>query len=273
MPFLETSGGVRLHYHAGGTGPAIVLLASASMSSSMWEVPMAGLVEAGHRCIAYDRRGHGRSDQPWDGYDYDTLADDLAAVLERLDLREVTLVGCAAGAGEIVRYLARHGSARVARIALVATTTPLLTRTESDRIGLAQMLAAIQADRAGYTHGIVVPFFGGAGATEDDVPLSAPAIAAIEAAAMQASLRATVEVYRTLFSTDQHAELAAVDVPALVLHGDRDPVADLELCGRRTADLIPGARLLTYEKGSHGMAFTHRERLTMDLLAFCGTPR
>ncbi|AGL15842.1 alpha/beta fold hydrolase [Actinoplanes sp. N902-109] len=273
MPYLDTTDGTTLFYQDGGTGPAVVLLSSASMSSVMWEVPMAGLTTAGRRCVAYDRRGHGRSDQPWNGYDYDTLADDLAAVLDHLDLTGVTLVGCALGAGEIVRYLARHGSRRVARIALLATTTPLLLRTGTNPDGvdaavLHQMLAGIQADRAGFTHDIAGPFFVGAQASAADVPLSPAAVAAIEAAAMQASLRATTEVYRTLFTTDQHADLAAVDVPALVVHGDADPFAPFELCGARTAELLGDARLVPYEKGSHGMVFTHAARLTEDLIAF-----
>lgn len=273
MPFLDIPRGPRLFYQDGGAGPPVVLLSSATMSSAMWEVPMAGLTGAGRRCIAYDRRGHGRSDQPWDGYDYDTLADDLAAVLDRLDLTGVTLVGCAIGAGEIVRCLARHGSRRVARIVLVSTTTPSLLRSTDHPDGLdpailPQVLAGIRADRAGFTRATAGPFLVGAGAGAEDVPLSAAAVSALEALVMQASLRATEEVYRTLYATDLRTDLAAVDVPTLVVHGDADPLAPLELCGAATAAAIAGARLITYEKASHGLVFTHAARLTEDLLAF-----
>jgi len=273
MPLLTTDDGTQLLFRDGGAGPVVVLLASAVMGSPMWDVPVAGLVEGGRRCVTYDRRGHGRSDQPWDGYDYDTLADDLATVLTQLDLRDVTLVGCALGAGEAVRYLVRHGSERIARVALVATTTPLLLRTDTNPGGLDgtvldQMMAGIRADRAGYTREIAAPFYAGMGATPADIPLSAAAVEAIESDAMQASLRATMEVYRTLFTTDQRSDPASLDVPTIVIHGDVDPFAPYDLCGRPTADAIAGARTLIYEKASHGIVFTHAARLTEDLLAF-----
>ncbi|MFF0014484.1 alpha/beta fold hydrolase [Streptomyces sp. NPDC005374] len=281
MPYITTPDATNLHYTDWGAGRPVVLLATGVMSSRMWELQASHLAKRGLRCVSYDRRGCGRSDWPWDGYDYDTLADDLAAVLESRDLRDVTLVGCAVGAGEAVRYLARYGADRVSRLILVSPTTPFMMRSPDnpdgiDRAVLDEMTEAIEQDRPRWAAELAGPFFGGA-----DAPLY-PAAAADPARlpvstelarwmadlTLDSSPRATVEICRTLFTTDQREETAKVPLPTLVIHGDADLAAPLELCGARTADLIPDCSFVRYEGAAHGLFASHAERLNKDIVSF-----
>lgn len=275
MPFVTVKDGTQLHYEDWGAGRPVILLGSATMNSRMWEFQAPYLAERGLRCILPDRRGFGRSDRPWDGYDYDTLADDLAALIGHLGLADITLVGYAMGGGEAVRYLARHGSAQVARLALVCATTPYLLRAPDNPEGIdpavcEQITAAMRADRARYVAEIAVPFFGGLQATADSLPLSPQLVTWMTQQALDSSPRATVEITRTLFTEDLRGDVAAVDVPTLIVHGDADPSAPLELCARRTAALIPHSRLHVYEGAAHGLFATHAERLNGELLEFAG---
>jgi non-heme chloroperoxidase len=270
MPYFDAPDGTRLYYLDGGRGQTVVFVSSAWLSSRMWEHQLGPLVERGLRCVAYDRRGHGRSDWPWDGYDYDTLADDLAALLEQLDVREVTLVGHSAGCGEIVRYLTRHGAGRVARVALIAGTTPFLMKTDDnpDGVDRALMQADVDrrtADRPRWFAENADGFFG----------VGLPGIAVSPEWAqltiqqcLDCSAQATSAFFLTAFSTDLRPELRALTVPTLVIHGDHDRQAPIGLCGRKAADLIPGSRLVAYEGAAHGLFITHAARLNADLLAF-----
>jgi pimeloyl-ACP methyl ester carboxylesterase len=273
MPNITTRDGTKLHCLDWGSGRPVVLLGTGVMSSRVWEFQTSWLVRQGLRCVSYDRRGCGRSDWPWDGYDYDTLADDLATVLESLDLRGVALVGCAVGAGEAVRYLARHGADRVDKLVLISPTTPFIMRTEDNPHGvdvalLDQMAAAIDADRPRWAAGLAGPFFGGSGATEGNLPVSPELARWMADLALDSSPRATQEIYRTLFTTDQRAETARVPVPTLVIHGEADLAAPVELCGARTAKLVPDSSFIRYEGAAHGLFASHAERLNKDMLAF-----
>ncbi|AJP00317.1 arylesterase [Streptomyces cyaneogriseus subsp. noncyanogenus] len=275
MPFVTVKDGTQLYYEDWGTGRPVVLLASATMNSRMWEFQGPYLAGHGLRCIMPDRRGFGRSQRPWDGYDYDTLADDLACLIDHLGLQEVTLVGYAMGGGEAVRYLARHGSHRVARLALVCATTPYLLRAADNPDGidshvLEQTTAAMSADRAAYLAQITSVFFGGLQAAPETIPLSGQMMDWMAQQALDSSPRATVEVTRTLFTQDLREDVRGVDVPTLIVHGDQDPSAPLELCARRTAGLIPGSRTVVYEGGAHGLFATHADRLNKQLLEFAG---
>ncbi|EPH39681.1 putative Arylesterase [Streptomyces aurantiacus JA 4570] len=265
--------GTQLYYEDWGAGRPVVLLSSATMNSRMWEFQAPFLAARGLRCVLPDRRGFGRSERPWDGYDYDTLADDLACLLEHLQLREATLVGYAMGGGEAVRYLARHGSHRVARLALVCSTTPYLLRAPDNPEGieaavLEEAVAAMTSDRAGYMAQCAVPFFGGPGAAPHSLTLSPHLVDFLTRQALDGSLRASVEITRTLFTQDLRQDLCDVDVPTLIVHGDQDPTAPLELCAHRSACLIPGSRTVVYEGGSHGLFATHADRLNTELLTF-----
>lgn len=270
MPYLTTPGNVELFYLSGGTGKPIVLVASAWLSSKMWEFQMPAFVQQGFRCVAYDRRGHGRSDETWDGYDYDTLSDDLAALLEHLNLREVTMVGHSAGCGEIVRYLSRHGAGRVDRIVLAGGTTPFPMKTRDNPGGIERAwmeadLAVRTADRAAWYAANAVSFFG----------LGLPGVTvSIEKAqfmirqCLEASARATREFFLTSFTTDLRKDLAAIRIPALVIHGDRDAQAPLALCGQPTAAMLTKSALIVYENAAHGLFLTHADRFNSDVLSF-----
>ncbi|MEU9578488.1 alpha/beta fold hydrolase [Streptomyces chilikensis] len=273
MPYVTTRDDTRLHYKDWGAGHPVVLLGTAMMDSRMWEFQASFLAERGLRCVTYDRRGCGRSDAPWDGYDYDTLAADLADLLDHLDLRDAVLVGYAVGGGEAVRYLSRYGAGRVAKLALVASTTPFLLRTEDNPDGLDIALLdetaeAIRRDRAQWLSDCTVPFFGGPNADPAALPVSSELARWLVSTGLEASPRAGTEIYRTLFTTDQRAETAGITVPTLVIHGTEDLAAPYALCGPRTAELIDGSRFVPYEGAPHGLFATHAERLNEDLLAF-----
>lgn len=270
MPFIETSDGTRLHYQDRGEGEPIVFIHGWTLGGDVWERQTVGLAAQGLRCVAYDRRGSGDSGRPVDGYDYDTLTDDLAALMERLDLRGATLVGHSMGGGEVARYIARHGADRVARAVFVASTTPFLLRTEGNPDGVDgavfdEMIAGLRADREGYLAASAPTFFG------DGLPgISVPAetrerMVRLACRSLPEAVLATV---RSFSETDFRADLRAVAVPTLVVHGDADANVPLDLCGRRTARAIPGSRLEVYEGAPHGLPITHADRLNRDLLAF-----
>ena len=222
------------------------------------------------RCITYDQRGCGRSDQPWTGYDYDTLADDLAELFEQLDVREATLVGHSMGGATVVRYLAKHGASRVARAALVATTTPFLRQTEDNPDGipanyLDEMVAQIKADRARYVGALAPGFFG---VDRPDENVSKELIDWGVALTLQASSRAAIEMLRTNFQTDQRAELKTVTVPTLIIHGDADQSTPLAITGQKTHELMSNSSLVVYTGQPHGFYITEARRLSEELRCF-----
>lgn len=263
---IRTPDGVGLFHRDWGEGAPVVFAASWSLPSDSWAYQMLALSEAGFRCIAYDRRGHGRSDDPGRGFDFDTLADDFAAVMEALDLRDATLVGFSMGTGEVVRYLTRFGPDRVTRIALVGTTTPMLARAADNPGGVDPAMfeafrrEALMRDFPGWIDGNMVPFV---------TPETPPGLRNwVRDMALRTSAKALLECNRALTAADFRAELRAITVPTLVVHGERDMTCPLELTGRPTAALVPGARLAVYEDAPHGLFLTHMARLNADLLAF-----
>jgi non-heme chloroperoxidase len=267
MPYFTGSDGTQLAYEDHGTGRPLVLLAGWTLAADMWEYQVPFLVEAGYRCVLLDRRGHGRSDSPSGGYDLDTLADDVAALVEHLDLRDVTLVGHSNGAGECVRYLARHGEERVAAVAFVCGTGPYQEQTEDNPDGLPEALveaaiAAFRRDRPKFFADRAQGYY----ATHlfNDV---SPAL--IELGVRQCLLAnpvAAVEFWRAAYHADHRADLRAITVPALVVHGAADQSADVARTGRRTAALVPGAVYREYPTAGHGLYVTHRDQLNADLI-------
>lgn len=273
MPFVTSRDGTSLFYNDWGAGKPVVLLGTAMMSSRMWEFQAPYLAAHGLRCVTYDRRGCGRSDQPWEGYEYDTLADDLAALLDHLDLTDVALVGYAVGGGESVRYLARHGTERVSRLALVGSTTPFMMKTPDNPDGLDLALfeglaEGMVKDRPRWAAELATQFFGGVGDDPDRPALSPELTRWAAELALDCSPRAALEIYRTLFTTDQRAETAKITVPTLIVHGSADMGAPFGLCGEATAALIPGSTFIRYEGAAHGLFATHADRFNADLLAF-----
>jgi pimeloyl-ACP methyl ester carboxylesterase len=274
MPFIQTDDRTQLFYRDWGAGQPIVFASSWAFSGEMWEYQTLPLSERDLRCITYDRRGHGRSDDPGRGYDFDTLADDLAALIEQLDLRDVTLVGHSTGCAEIARYLSRHGVSRIARVALISPTTPFVLRTADNPEGapksyLDQHIEMIMRDRPAYFSGDGAISFFGLGSSWPRGPLlSSEIVQWAIGLLLQASPKAVVELRRTANETDFRPDMRAFHAPTLIIHGDKDQSAPLELCGRRTAEAIVGSRLLIYEGAAHGLFLTERERLNRDLLAF-----
>lgn len=265
-PFLEGADGTRLFHLDWGTGKPVVFTHAWALSSDIWEYQMVELVDHGLRCVAYDRRGHGRSSDPGRGYDFDTLADDLAAVLDRLDLREVTLVGHSMGGGEIARYLARHGAKRIARTVLVSSVTPLVAKMPdypdgADPSRYEALVSGLKTDRqAALTAGVAL-FTG-----KREV---SPAMSQwIVGQFLRASPRAVIECMRGLATEDFRRDLRAFTVPTLIVHGDADQLNPLDRTGRRTAEAIRGSELRIYEGGPHGLVVTDRQRFNQDLLAF-----
>jgi len=265
---IRTADHTRLFYRDWGHGTPLVFLSGWTLNSDMWAYQMEPLSRLGCRCIAYDRRGHGRSSDPGRGYDFDTLADDLDSVLSTLDLSNVTLVAHSIASGEAVRYLTRHGSARVARIAFIApAATPYLLKTEDNPNGIDGALfeqgrAALSRSFPDWIEANAAPYFG-PGVSRAPLDWTIRMM-------LQTSHQAMLELAHVQTITDFRAELARVRVPSLVVHGDRDASAPLELTGRPTAALIAGASLNVYEGAGHGLYFTHAEKLNQDLLAFLG---
>lgn len=269
-PYIAARDGTALYFKDWGTGRPVVFVHGWGLGADMWEYQMPALAAAGLRCVAYDKRGCGRSGQPWSGYDYDTMADDLAAVIEQRDLRDVTLVAHSMGAGDVVRYLARHGTRRVARAVLVAPTTPFLLQTPDNPEGVPRamfdaVIAALEEDRPAYLAAAARAFFG---TGKPDLPVSPDLVRWGIALALQGSPRAALDMFRASFETDFRADLRALDLPVLIVHGDVDQQVPVQISGRKSAALIPGSRLAVYEGAPHGLMFTHRERLNRDLLAF-----
>jgi len=264
-PFIVTRDGTNLFYKDWGHGRPVVLLAAWCLNSDAWDYQTTYLTDRGVRCIAYDRRGHGRSSQPGGGYDYDTLAADLAAVIDQLDLHEVSLVGHSMGAGEVVRYLTRHGSSRVTRIVLVAPALPFLMKTADnpdgiDRANFERFRAALSKDFPGVLWANWPPFF---------VPGTSHEMMAWAASLMlQCPLKVALDCQRTNAETDFRPDLPKVSVPALIIQGTADVSLPIDLTGRRAAKLIPNCELKVYEGAPHGLIFTHMDRLNPDLLEF-----
>jgi non-heme chloroperoxidase len=270
MPFIETGDGTGLFYKDWGTGEPVLFVHGWTLGAGMWEYQMTPLAAQGLRCIAYDLRGSGRSEQPGHGYDPDTLAGDLAAVIQQLDLQQVTLVGHSMGSAQIVRYLSRHHTGRVARVALVATTLPFLLKAEDNPDGMdgaafEETLAAIADDRPGFAAAVAGAWFGNG---LPGVSVSPELQNWLIGLFLQASPRAAADMFRAFMHTDFRADMTAVAMPTLIIHGDSDAMAPFELCARRAAAAIPGSELKLYQNASHGLFISHRQRLSADLIEF-----
>lgn len=264
-PFVEIAGGHRLFVRDWGQGRPVVLLAGWAMDSSSWAETMVALNGHGLRAVAYDRRGHGRSTDPG-AVDYDLLADDLAAVLAALDLSGVTLVAHSGAGGEAIRYLARHGAGRIARLVLVGASGPCMLARPDNPFGIPSELVEPLAhqltyDLPGWIEANAEPFAPGAPRRTVD---------AIVQGMMSVSRRILVDFQRQILTADFRAEAAAITTPTTLIHGDRDASAPLDLTARRYAELIPGAELVIYEGVAHGVMVTHPARLAADIARLAG---
>jgi non-heme chloroperoxidase len=264
-----TSDGTSLYFKDWGTGPAIVFAAPWALNSDWWEYQMAYLASRGLRCIAYDRRGHGRSDEPAHGYEFDTLAGDLATLLKHLALRDVTLVGHSMGCAEVVRYLSRYTSRGVARAVLISTITPFTLKTADNPAGVEESelekgRVALAKDRAHQIAAAAAGFFGAPPSAVSPEMMDWWVRMILD----QCSLKVMLDLHRSFTTTDFRSELRKLSVPVLLIHGDRDTSTPIEATGHASARLIPGCELRVYENAAHGLPITHADRLNADLLAF-----
>ena len=268
--FIETEPGVNLFYRDYGSGKPVILIHGWPMSNEMWEYQIETLVQNNFRVIAYDRRGFGRSSQPWNGYDYDTLTDDLKAIIDQLQLENITLVGFSMGGGEVVRYFSRHGGANVTKAVLVSAVPPFMLKTEDNPDGLPKgmfdkMAQQMRNDRIGFLDDFGKDFFG---VTLINKPLSAPLLENYRNLCAAASPRATLECATAFATTDFREEMVAVNVPTLVIHGDSDKTVPIEISSEKSAKLIPDCRYLRYDNAPHGLFYTDRDKLNNDLVEF-----
>jgi non-heme chloroperoxidase len=263
--------GTRIYYKDWGHGRPVVFSHGWPLNSDSWEAQMLFLADHGYRVIAHDRRGHGRSSQPWDGNDMDHYADDLATVIETLDLKDAVLVGFSTGGGEVARYIGRHGTKRVSKVVLVSAVTPLMLKTPANPGGLPIEVfdgfrKASQQNRSQlYLDVASGPFFG------FNRPGAKPSQGLINTFWMQGMMAGHKNTYDSIaaFSaTDFTQDLKRFDVPTLIIHGDDDQVVPIDASARAAAKLVKGARLIEYAGAPHGITDTHKDRLNQDLLDF-----
>ncbi len=270
MPYVKTADGSQLFYNDWGSGSPVVMIHGWPLNSQMWEYQAPVLAANGHRVITYDRRGFGKSDQPWSGYDYDTMAADLNSVMESLDLNNATLVGFSMGGGEVARYLTNHGSSRVAKAVLLSAVTPMMLKTPDHQDGVDQtvfdkILDGLATDRPNFLAGFGKQFFG-AGLLNFTVTTEI-----LEWAlwmAMAGSPKATMDCVRAFSATDFRGDMPSFTMPTLVIHGTSDATVPIDVAGREAARLIPHAKLIEYDGGPHATFFVNKDQLNADLLTF-----
>lgn len=281
MAFLkvgeENSAPVELYYEDHGSGDPVVLIHGWPLSGRSWENQVPALVEAGHRVITYDRRGFGKSSQPWGGYDYDTFAADLEALLSHLDLQNVTLVGFSMGGGEVARYIGRYGTDRISKAVLASAVPPFLYQSDENPDGglddatIEQFEDGVRGDRIAFLDNFTEQFLSpGRGLTGEKVQTSEPLREYLRDIAAFASPKGTLDCITAFGKTDFRDDLPKFDVPTLVIHGDSDQVVPFEVSGKRSHEAIADSSLELIEGGPHGINATHAEQFNRALLDFLG---
>jgi non-heme chloroperoxidase len=270
MPTITTQDGTQIYYKDWGTGQPVVFSHGWPLSADAWEDQMLFLANRGYRCIAHDRRGHGRSSQPWSGNDMDTYADDLAALVQALDLKNAIHVGHSTGGGEVARYIGRHGTKRVAKAVLIGAVPPLMLKTPNNPGGTPieafnQIRAAVLADRAQFFKDVTVPFYG---ANRPGAKVSQGLRDSFWLQGMLAGLNAVYDCIKAFSETDFTEDLRKFDVPTLILHGDDDQIVPIADSAFLSSKLVKGATLKVYPGLPHGMCSTHKEQINADLLNF-----
>jgi pimeloyl-ACP methyl ester carboxylesterase len=274
MPYItsqkNSQNPVRIFYEDLGTGDPIVLIHGWPVSHEMWEYQITRLVEEGFRCIAYDRRGFGKSDRPWNGYDYTTLAEDLGTLLGDLALERVTLVGFSMAGGEVVRYCSKFDCERISKVVLISSIAPFMLKTDTNPDGVPlemfdEMVRQLQNDRPAFLNTFGKHFFGVNWATH---PVSADMLAWLQGLALPSSPKATLECLRSFAGTDLRGEMRSIKVPTLIIHGSGDKTVPFAPTGQQAARLIPGSLLKIYLDAPHGLFITEKEELTKDLIDF-----
>jgi non-heme chloroperoxidase len=270
MNTLTTSDGTKIYFKDWGTGDPVVFSHGWPLSADAWDAQMLFLGQHGYRVIAHDRRGHGRSSQPWQGNDMNTYADDLGALLDYLDLRNATLVGHSTGGGEVVRYIGRHGTKRVSKVVLIGAVPPIMLKTDSNPGGLPLsafdgIRAGVMADRSQFFKDLTTAFYG------YDKPDAKPSQGVRDAfwlQGMQMSIVGAYDCVKAFSETDMTEDLKKIDVPTLILHGDADQIVPIADSALLSAKLVKNATLKVYPGAPHGMCTTEADQVNADLLAF-----
>ena len=267
---ITVSDGTRIYYKEWGSGQPVVFSHGWPLSADAWEDQMVFLGLHGYRCIAHDRRGHGRSGQPWNGNEMDTYADDLAALVEALDLRKAIHVGHSTGGGEVARYLGRHGTSRVAKAVLIGAVPPLMLKTASNPGGLPidafdAIRAGVKADRSQFFKDLAVPFYG---ANRAGAKVSQGVRDAFWMQGMQAGFKGVIDCIKAFSETDFTEDLKKIDVPTLIMHGDDDQIVPIGASAMLSAKLVKNSTLKVYPGFSHGMCTVNKDQINADLLSF-----
>ena len=271
MSTITTKDGTTIYYKDWGKGPVITFSHGWPLSSDMWDGQMLFFAQHGFRCIAHDRRGHGRSSQSWSGNDMDGYADDLAALIEKLDLNDITMIGHSTGGGEVTRYIGRHGSKRVARAVLLAAVPPIMLKSAANPEGLPlqvfdDLRAALVKDRSQAYRDFAGPFYG---ANRPGANVSQGTLDQFWLWSMQSGLKNSYDSIKAFSETDFTEDLKKFDIPTLVMHGEDDQIVPVKDSAKKSSKLIKGAEEIYYPGLPHGLTGTHPDIVNRDLLAFC----
>ncbi|WP_020694623.1 alpha/beta fold hydrolase [Reyranella massiliensis] len=270
MPTIKTRDGTEIYYKDWGSGRPITFSHGWPLTADAWEDQMVFLASHGYRVIAHDRRGHGRSSQPWDGNEMNTYADDLAELFDKLDLKDAVMVGHSTGGGEVARFIGRHGTKRVAKAVLVGAVPPLMLKTAANPGGLPidvfdGIRKGVADDRSQFFRDLAVPFYG---ANRDGAKVSQGQRDSFWLQGMMGGLKPLLDCIKAFSETDFTEDLKKFDIPTLLIHGDDDQIVPIDASAHQSVKLVRGATLKVYPKGSHGLASIQKDQVNADLLAF-----